>query len=200
MSPLSLQVKVNTQDPTHGAAVSALNETPLPGQPGTPGVNGRGGGQRQPPLLDVVLSGSPSLPGLSFSTTPYCSTASLSLSLFSLLPWALSSLCPRPFLMPREHTQASSNMHPITSTHGHEDRHRNRPRRRGDTRTGRAHDQKVSKGLSYLISIVIALSSTANPLVWLHRDYSKKKVQFRLRRRFRISQSLELTFKLKIFT
>lgn len=80
MSPLSLQVKVNTQDPTHGAAVSALNETPLPGQPGTPGVNGRGGGQRQPPLLDVVLSGSPSLPGLSFSTTLYCSTASLSLS------------------------------------------------------------------------------------------------------------------------
>lgn len=36
----------------------------------------------QPPLLDVVLSGSSPLPGLSFSTPPYCSAASLPLCLF----------------------------------------------------------------------------------------------------------------------
>lgn len=159
MSPLSLQVKVNTQDPTHGAAVSALNETPLPGQPGTPGVNGRGGGQRQPPLLDVVLSGSPSLPGLSFSTTPYCSTALLSLSLFSLLPWAFSSLRPRPFLMPREHTQASSNMHPNIDT---------RPRRQTQkqTKTQRRHTHMdahtIRKSLKGFL-ILSALSSLYHP-------------------------------------
>lgn len=110
------------QDPTHGAAVSAFNESTL--YLGEQALRGLMEEEEedgvvctaQPPLLDVVLSGSPPLPGLSFSTTPHCSTASLSLSLSFLLPWALSSLRPRPFLMPREHTQASSNMHPCTDT------------------------------------------------------------------------------------
>lgn len=44
MSPLSPQVKENTLDPTHGAAVSAVIEAPLPGKRGTPGVNGGGRG------------------------------------------------------------------------------------------------------------------------------------------------------------
>lgn len=123
MSPLSLQVKVNTEDPTHGAAVSGLDETPPPGQPGTPGVNGRGAGglgcAPQPPLLDVVLSGSPLyfLPSLSFSTTPYCSTASLLVSLsFSLSHGPSLHSIQGPFPMPSEHKQASINTHPDTET------------------------------------------------------------------------------------
>lgn len=154
----------------------------------------------QPPLLDVVLSGSSPLAGLSFSTTPYCSTASLSLSLshsvFFLLPWALSSLRPRPFLMPREHTQASSNMHP---SHWH-------TLMKTDAGTDQdaeeTHTHTIRKSLKGFL-ILSALSSLYHPQPILLSDCTvtpKKKVQFILRRRFGISQSLDMTFKRKIIT
>lgn len=115
----------------------------------------------QPPPLDVVLWGSPFLPGLSFSTTPYCSTASLSPG-----P-ALQSVQGLFWCQENAYKQAATR----TVTH------RSQRQTQKETKTQRRHNPKVSEGLSPLISSVIALSCTANPLVWWHSNYPKKKAK-----------------------
>lgn len=74
MSPLSPQVKENTLDPTHGAAVSAVIEASLPGKRGTPWVNGGGRG-----AMSLVAGSSVTLSStsLSFSTASCWSPALL---------------------------------------------------------------------------------------------------------------------------
>ncbi len=189
MSSLSLQVKVNTKDPTHGAAVSAFNESALPGQAGTPGVNGRGGGWCRPyGTASSVRCGAFRKP--SFTRLVIFHHPSLFHHLSPSLPRARSSLCPRPFLMPSEHAGASSNMHPRIDTRSRRQTQKQTKTQEGHTHRTHTHNQKVSKEVSYLISSVIALSSTSSPLVsWLHSD-SQKEVQFISRRRFGINQHL----------
>lgn len=104
MSLLSPQVKENTLDPTHGAAVRAVIEAPLPGKRGTPWVNG--GGRA---AISVAAGSSVELssPSLSFSTISCCSPAPL-FSPYSPGPLLTPS---RNFLMPRGRTQASRNTH-----------------------------------------------------------------------------------------
>lgn len=198
MSPLNLQVKVNTQDPTHGAAVSAWMKHLYLGNQALQGLmeDGEGGCRlyvtassvrcgafRKPSFTRLVIFHHPSL------FRCLCLSPFPSLHSVQGLFWCQENT----------HKQAATCTL-TTSTHGHEDRHRNRPRRRRDTCTGRTHNQKVSNGRSYLISVVIALSSTAGPHGWIHSHNPRKKVQFILTRRSGINQSLELTFKLKIIT
>lgn len=136
ISPLSLQVKVNTQDPTHGAAVSGFNESALPVQPGTLWVNGSGGGQsclygiaacvrcgafRKTSFTRLVIFHQPLLfhprlrlrLSLSFSFSPGPSLHSVQ-GLF----WC------------QENTHKQAATCTLTLTHSHKDRDRSSPRHR----------------------------------------------------------------------
>lgn len=171
ISPLSLQVKVNTQDPTHGAAVSGFNESALPVQPGTLWVNGSGGGQsclygiaacvrcgafRKTSFTRLVIFHQPLLfhPRLRLR---------LSLSLFLSPLGPLFTLSKAFSDAKKTHTSkqqhAPSHWHTLikTETEAVQD-------------TEDSHKQKVNKWPSYLISTVIALSSTAGPFVSLPSD------------------------------
>lgn len=121
----------------------------------------------QPLLIDVELSGSPSKPSLSFSTTPYCSTLFL-----SPFPSPVGPLFTPSEVFSgakRTHTQASSNMRPHTDTHAHKDRHRNRPRLKKRRRTHtHTHNQKSLKGFL----ILSALSSLCHLEPSLLSDYT----------------------------
>lgn len=95
----SLQVKVNTRNPTHGAAVSGLHESFLPGQIGIRGVNG---GRGRGGFLCVSASAVPcgAHRGLSFSHRPLLFHTPLT-CIPSLIPVFARSWF---FLVPREHT------------------------------------------------------------------------------------------------
>lgn len=142
-------------------------------------------------LLDVDLLGSkPTFTRLVNFHHPLL-FSSLSLSpFFSLSP--LGPLSVQGLFWCQENTHKQAATCSPTSTHTHKGRHR--------TIT---HNQKVSKGLSYLISIVIALSPTANPLVWLlsgskekARVYSKeswnKRAHDHLNKDISVSLEMEL--------
>lgn len=106
MSPLSPQVKENTLDATHGAAVSAVIEAPLPGKRGTPGVNGGGRGATSVAAGSSVALSSP---GLSFSTATSCS--------FPLSPLGPPS---RAFSdAKRQHTSKQQHAPYLPPTHGY---------------------------------------------------------------------------------
>lgn len=152
-------------------SVPSMNQ-PLPGQPGAPGVNGRGGGRRSRPCgtASSVRCGAlrkPSFTRLVIFHHP---------SLFHRLPLSLSLfLSPGPSLhsvqglfwcQENTHKQAATCTLSHTGTRSQ--------KRQTKTQRRHTHNQKVSKGLSYLISIVIALSFTDNPLVWLPSDSQKK--------------------------
>lgn len=133
----------------------------VPGQPGAARVNGRGAGG----------GGRCGLCGTASSCYMWCSQEAL-LCRARHFPPPCSPLGPRftPSEQGRrccqEDTEKQAATCTITPAHAQEDRHRRRPRRRGDAHTHiHTHCQKVSKGLSYLISIVIGLSSGDNPLV-----------------------------------
>lgn len=116
MSPLSPQVKKNTQDPTHGAAVSAVIEAPLPGKRGTPWVNGGGRG-----AISVAAGSSVALffPSLSFSTTSCCSPVLL-FSPYSprplLTPSRAFSDAKRPHTSKPQHAPYTYRWHVVTKT------------------------------------------------------------------------------------
>lgn len=144
-------------------SVASMNQLYL----GKPGVNGSRGGRGRPRLCGTASS----VRCGAFRKTSFTRLVifhhplivpppvSLSLTLSLPLPWALSSLRPRPFLMPREHN---------TSKQQHAPSHRHRLLK-ADAETGQdtedTHTIRKLKGFSYLICIVIALSATADPLV-----------------------------------
>lgn len=148
----------------------------------------------QPPLSDVVLSGSPPLPGLSFSTTPHCSATSLLLS-FSFSPGpSPRSVQGLSWCQENAHEQAATCTLAIDArsrrqTQKHAETHRRHVRRTHTIRKPR----KSFLILSALSSLRHSQSSC--PIAqWL----PKISVQFTPRRRFGISWSLVMTFKWKV--
>lgn len=120
----------------------------------------------------------------------------LSLALFPLLPWALSSLRPRPFLMPREREQAATrtpyiDTRPWRQTQG---------KRLSEDTHSHIHTHTQSESLKGFL-ILSELSSLCHPEPILLSDCTetiqKKKVQFILRKRFTIRQNLKLKFEWK---
>ena len=134
----------------------------------------------QPLLIDVELSGSPSKPSLSFFHRPLLFHP-LSLS-FSFSPGpSLHSVQGLFWCQANTHTSkqqhAPSHRRTLIKTDTETDqRHKKRQNTHTHTHT-HTHTRtqsEVSKGLAYLISIVIALSSRVKPLVWLHSDSQKR--------------------------
>lgn len=128
----------------------------------------------QPLLIDVELSGSPSKPSLSFFHRPLLFHP-LSLS-FSFSPGpSLHSVQGLFWCQANTHTSkqqhAPSHRRTLIKTDTETDQ---RHKKRQNTHTHTRTQSEVSKGLAYLISIVIALSSRVKPLVWLHSDSQKR--------------------------
>lgn len=152
----SLQVKVNTRDPTHGAAVSGWDESFLPGQTGVQGVNvrrGRGGLLRVSGSASAVPCGAFRKTSFAvachFPTAPYCSTPLTSIP--SPHPSLPSSTGPGFSGAKRTHKQAATCTEALT--HSHKERH---------TMT------KLLKSF-----LILSGSAAVCPLVWLFSDSSK---------------------------
>lgn len=152
----------------------------------------------QPPLIDVVLSGSPSLPGLSFSTTRYCSAASQSLPR-SFSPSPLGPLfSPSKAFSDAKRTRASSDTHPVhRHTAAKTDTEKDAVKTHAHTQDAQTHTHTQSESLKGCL-ILSGLSSLYHPEPILLSDCTdtiqKKKVQFILKKRFTIRQSSKFKF------
>lgn len=125
---------------------------------------GRGGVvcTSQPLLLDVVLSGSPPLPGLSISTTHHCSAASVSLFFLLFTPSKAFSDAKRTHTSKPQHAP-SRHRQTVTKTDTETDQ---------DAEETHAQDTHTIRKSLTVVLILSALSSLSHPRQVLLAEYT----------------------------